>query len=226
MSRSDRLAAAVLGATVLLIFAAGAGRLGFYYDDAPALADLRNYGGPRLLRAVVEYVPGRNLHVVWQYLFVKISPSLTVLHLVQSALDGLVVAVFYFLLRRLSVPAPAAVLAAALFGFWPTHGETHFWLYAVPQNILSTLFVLLFALASRPLARSVCFLAALFTYDQTVFVLLWILLVHARRRRHWSQLVCFGAAAFFCGLKFIPAAHRGPELLPATGCWRPRPPPP
>ena len=167
MNRDDRIAALVLWAATFLIFAAGAGRLGFYYDDGPAMATLPQSDLRGLASHLLNYVPGRNLHVLWQYLFLKLTTNLTILHLVQSALDGLVVVVFFFLLRHLKIPAPAALLAAALFSFWPTHGETHFWLYAVPQNLLSTLFVLLFALTVNP----VFFLAALFTYDQTVFVL-------------------------------------------------------
>jgi hypothetical protein len=204
MTRDDRLAVLVLWTATFAIFASGAGRLGFYYDDGPALASLPQSSLRELVSNVRDYVPGRNLHVVWQYLFLKLSPDWAVLHVLQSALDALVAVVFYMLLRRLELPAPASVLAAALFAFWPQHGETHFWLYAVPQNLVSTLAVLLFALSSHP----VFFLAALFTYDQTVFVLLTLA---ALRRRRWWFLYLI-PAALFAWLKIVHAPGRGPEL--------------
>jgi hypothetical protein len=204
MRRDDCFAALVLWIATFVIFSSGADRLGFYYDDGPALASLPQSGLRDLASHVRNYVPGRNLHVVWQYLFLRLSPDWTVLHVIQSALDGLVVVVFYGLLRRLELPAPASALAAALFAFWPQHGETHFWLYAVPQNVLSTLAVLLFALTRHPLF---C-LAALFTYDQTVFVLLALVVL----RRHPSGLLYLIPAAFFAWLKIAQAPGRGPEL--------------
>ncbi len=204
MTRDDRIAALVLWAATFLIFAAGAGRLGFYYDDGPAMTTLPQSDLRGLFSHILNYVPGRNLHVLWQYLFLKLTTNLTVLHLVQSALDGAVVVVFFFLLRRLAIPAPAALLAAAFFSFWPTHGETHFWLYAVPQNLLSTLFVLLFALTLNP----VFFLTALFTYDQTVVVLL-LLVILRRRPLHLLYLI---PTAFFVWLKIVHAPGRGPSL--------------
>ncbi len=210
MMRSDRLAAAALWAATFLIFGAGAPRLGFYYDDSPALATLPRADLRGLSAAIWNYVPGRNLHVLWQYLFLKISSSLTVLHLAQSGLDATVAAVYYALLRRLDLPAPAALSAAALFAFWPTHGETHFWLYAVPQNIVSTLWVLVFALTGDP----VSFLAALFTYDQTVFVLLAIAAVRAFGRRRLTDALYLAPVAFFAWLKIVHAPGRGPELRP------------
>ena len=208
MTRHDRLAAAVLWSATFLIFAAGAPRLGFYYDDGPAMATLPRADVKGLSAAIWNYVPGRNLHVLWQYLFLKISSSLTVLHLVQSALDGLVAAVFYLLLRRLHLPAPAALGAAALFAFWPTHGETHFWLYAVPQNIVSTLWVLVFALTGDPIS----FLAALFTYDQTVVVLLAIVALRALERRRLVDALYLIPLAFFAWMKLVLAPGRGPAL--------------
>jgi len=223
----DTLAAAALWLAVMIVFAPGASSLGFYYDDGPAMADLPSVSLPELWSRVRGYLPGRNLLVLWEYLLLRLigdpGANLPALHLAQSALDGAVVVAFFFLLRRLSIPADAAVLAAGLFSVWPTHGETHFWPYAAPQNLVSTLFVVLFALTSLAgprgwlwLLDTGALLAALFTYDQTFFVLSGIVLLRLWTRRRSIDLCYLAAPVLFAWLKLSGGAGRGPELRPDT----------
>lgn len=222
---ADRLSAAVLWAVTVAVFAAGAGRLGFYGDDSARILAVSTASPSELWNQIQHYVSGRNLHILWHYLFFRMVGDpvthLPVLHILQSAVDGLVTAGFFLLLRRLEVPAPAAVLAAGLFSFWPLHGETHFWLESLPMNLLSTLFVLVFAGTSLALAAgrrssrmwaldSAAFLCALFTYDQ-VFVVLFLLVtvrLAAVRERRFT-LLHFGYAAagiFWIGLRLTSSA--------------------
>jgi len=198
MNRTDAIPAAALWAATFAVFGAGAGRLGFYYDDGAAMANLPALGWSALWGEMSGYVPGRNLHVLWQYLFFRLAGDpaahLPTLHLLQSALDGLVVATFFLLLRRFSIPGPAALAAAGLFSFWPGHGETHFWSYAAPQNLVSTLCLALFVAAGKRRALGLAaFLGALFTYDQTVVVLLALAAYRARRAplKHLPHLAAF-----------------------------------
>jgi hypothetical protein len=188
LSRSDFFAAATLFLVTLVVFGAGASRLGFYTDDNNWLYNLpklRNWH--ELWHTMRDYMPGRNLHPLWHYLFYQTTGNnpvahLPVLHLWAATIDGLVVATFFLLLRLAPVPATAAMLAAGLFAFCPTHGETHFWLESLPMNLLSTLFLLFFGITTLALGRgrrawwlwlldAGAFFAALFTYDQVLLLL-------------------------------------------------------
>jgi hypothetical protein len=77
----------------------------------------------------------------------------------------------------------ASLAAAALFAFFPNHGETHFWVSALPMNVLSTFFLLILAIAAIRVAKAavagqrmspwsmvagIACLCAMFTYDQVV----------------------------------------------------------
>lgn len=186
ISRADWLCAAALWVATLAVFGAGATRLGFYYDDSQWMTDMPSATPTVLWHTMLGYIPGRNLFPFWQFLIYRSlrdpAGQLAALHLVQSALDGLLVVVFFLLLRLLSLPGDLTVMAAGLFSFWPIHGETHFWPTAIPQNLLSTMFVLIFAGTSLALAGgsrsrtlwlldAAAFCAALFTYDQPAVVL-------------------------------------------------------
>ncbi len=242
---ADRLSAGVLWAVTVAVFAAGVGRLGFYGDDSARILALSGASPSELWGRIQGYVSGRNLHMLWHYLFFRMVGDpvthLPALHVLQSAVDGLVTAGFFLLLRRLEVPAPAAVLAVGLFGFWPLHGETHFWVESLPMNLLSTLFVLLFAGTSLALAAgrrtsrvwaldAAAFLCALFTYDQVFVVLLLVAaarLVAVRERRFTLLHVGYAAAGiFWIGLRLTrsqgaptppPSAGLLPHLVAAIG---------
>jgi len=106
VTKRDRLAAITLFLGTVGTFAWGATSLGFYYDDSGFLSTLPFIGNPiQLWTKMRDYVPGRNLHILWQYLiFVLVrnpGAHLPALHYVQSVLDGVAVVAFYFLLRRL-----------------------------------------------------------------------------------------------------------------------------
>jgi hypothetical protein len=223
VTKRDRLAAMTLFFSTVCTFAWGAPLLGFYYDDSGFLCTLPFISNRIELWAQIRnYVPGRNLHILWQYLiFVLVrnpSTHLPALHYVQSILDGVAVVVFYVLLRRLALSAAACMTATALFAFWPSHGETHYWISSLPMNVVSTLFLLGFALTSIPLAEGkasgwvlaldlICFWCAILTYDQTYCALLLILIVRVlwslcHRNPGWRTFLSAhvlhlsGAAAF------------------------------
>jgi len=234
----DGLAAAALWLATLAVFAPGWRHLGFYYDDAVWMTAVPPILARGLWKHMLGYIPGRNLFVLWEYILYRLwnpMSSLPAIHLVQSALDGLVVAVFYLLLRLLLIPAAPSLLAAGLFAFWPIHGETHFWPTLIPANLLTTLLVLLFAMTSLFLVRTrsrslrictldaVLFLAALFTYDQVFGVL--VLLLGVRLAARWAygvrerlffllHLPYFAAAIFYARLKLHITSGGAPAIRP------------
>jgi hypothetical protein len=233
-----------------ILFGAGAGKLGFYSDDAGFLVTLGGDGLTETLRSARDYVPGRNLHIVWQQLIFLLggnSPrDLGSLHVIQSCIDGIVVALFYLLLRKLRLPALWAVVGAATFAFYPNHGETHFWLSSAPMNLLSTLWFLCFAYVAvvaggkttstgereRVWLLGLGFLffgLALFTYDQTFFVLLFVLAARAvqlakRRVSLDTPLAIVGVGYFGLILLYLVLKRHpqsGPTLthLDASHIW-------
>lgn len=92
------------GATVA-VFASGSGRLGFYSDDSGLVTTLPHEGLRATIQAARDYVPGRNLHIIWQRLLFLVGGSrpgdLGTLHVLQSVLDGITVVLFFALLRSL-----------------------------------------------------------------------------------------------------------------------------
>ncbi len=217
-SRLDGLAAGLLWLVTFVVLAAGASRLGFYADDAGWLHSLPHiHSSGQIWTTVRNYMPGRNLHPLWHYLTYQLVGGdplshLPALHRLQSALDGLVVAAFYLVMRSARLPAAAAWLAAGGFAFWPIHGETHFWLESLPMNLLSTLFVLIFAATSLSLARgrrrwwiwtvdAAAFAGALFTYDQAFPVLLLLVALRAFAVGPWLHLPHLAAFGFCAWLR-------------------------
>jgi hypothetical protein len=182
--RRDAAALALL-AFALAVPAAFA--CGLYLDDYSFLNALEGAPLARLWEETVRYVPGRNLHVPWFALLLRLSGgSVAAMHLIGAALQALLAALAYLAARRVSGDRATALLAAAAFAVAPNHGETRFWVTLIPQCLIPTGLVLgALSLAAReggPRLGAACalFAVALFTYDQ-VF-LLWPLLLAAAWR--------------------------------------------
>jgi len=242
----ERLAVVMLFLTAMLIFSRGARSLGFYYDDSGfliTLPSIRSFSG--LWWEIRHYVPGRNLHILWQYLFFwpfkHPADHLTALHNIQSIVDAATVILFYFVLRRLKLSAAASFTASALFAFWPIHGETHFWMSSLPMNIVSTAFLLIFILTSLSVlegstARWIYALdaiscwCAMLTYDQTFGPLLLIIgarvaYVLVRKSPAWRPLIGIhvleaSAAIFFLWLRSTGSAASSPMPFEGADLWR------
>jgi hypothetical protein len=189
----------IAGALTAVVYADHYSRLGFYSDDAGFL----HWPGRSLvktLRLTRDYVPGRNLDIIWQKLIFLVgghSPTdLPTLHLIQSLLDAATVVLLYVVARRLGLSPFWAFVSSLLFAFYPNHGETHFWLTLAPQNLVSMLFLLAYVYCAagatiatrrfltRPSMKLLVlellfFSLALFTYDQTFFFLTGVLLIRS-----------------------------------------------
>ena len=219
----DWCCAAAIMVCGMWLFGAGYRSLGFYADDAAFMTDFKGMSVSHTLWEATNYVPGRNLHIIWQYLIYAFTggPSLRALpaqHGLQALLTSSNATLLFFLLRRLSLPTMPSVAAAWLFLLGPTHGEVHFWLSALPMNLVSTFFVLCLALSSLATARAALrgeearvkrlmlvdgsiFIAGVFTYDQaapilaalsilTALAVLWARRELARRALMLAGLVC------------------------------------
>ena len=241
-SHFDWWCAAALVGCGLWLFGGGSHLLGFYADDAGFMTDFQSMSLRHAFWEATNYVPGRNLHILWQYLIFAVTggPSLGSLpaqHWLQALLTSINAALLFRLLRRLSLQVVPSVAAAWLFLLGPTHGEAHFWLSAFPMNLFSTFFVLCLALSSVATARAalgggktdavrwlavdcVIFVAGAFTYDQAVPVLAAIAVstvftVFWRRRD--LALPAFSLAAFVCAVLALLAVWKAHALNGTPG---------
>ena len=218
----DIWAGALIVAVNLVVFGYRSGHLGFYADDGGFLPGIHpGITMQQLIGRIGTYVTGRNLHIVWQYLVSVVAggsaiENLPAMHYVQVAADAASALLLFLLLRLWHVLRSAAFVAAIAFLFFPLHDETHFWLSALPMNIMSTVFVLALACLSKLVldalsakqqnpvklfflltACLLIFLCSMFTYDQTVPVVM-------------VMVTLVAAAIFYC--------HPERRIL-AVGAW-------
>ena len=220
-SRDGRLAiaAAVLGAAPFL----AAPFCGLYADDFSFLSALEGVSPEELWIVFLQYVPGRNLHILFYHGLIELTRgSVAGMHLAGLAFDALNAALFFLLARRLTGLRSVALAAAAAFAVAPNHGETHFWITSVPQSQIPTALILaafLLAAGGRLLPACAVYAVALFTYDQVFF--LWpLLLVVAWRRDDAPRRTVYGGAA--AGLLALNVTHLALRYLsPQSGGGRP-----
>jgi hypothetical protein len=226
----ERQDAAALALVAFVLAAPAALFCGLYLDDYSFLNALEGASPARLWEETVRYVPGRNLHVPWFALLLRLSGgSVAAMHLIGAALQALLAALAYMAARRVSGDRATALLAAAAFAVAPNHGETRFWVTLIPQCLVPAALALgalrLAAAPAGPRLGAACalFAVALFTYDQ-VF-LLWPLLLwtawssDARRRpgRYAAAAAALSAlGAAHLALRYLsPYASGGRPLIRA-----------
>jgi hypothetical protein len=216
-NKIDLLVFLLLAIVNIFTFGLNSSKLGFYADDPSFLLTL---GGTVdfhfLLNEIKSYVPGRNLHILWQYICIKIAgggslSDLPTLHFIQTSFDILNSWLLYTLLRSIKISFPSAFCAALLFALFPNHGETHFWPSALPMNLISTSLILVLMVYSASIFRGESFktekifslrwvtywfvyIAAIFTYDQVV-------------------VVAFGSATLLLALLYKKVNKNGLKLL-------------
>lgn len=176
----------------LVLYLPGIDRVGVHSDDSGFLATLPGAGVQDTLSQAAAYVPGRNLHIVWQRFAYWIGGDFPVdvalQHQIQALLAAVTVSSVFLMCRAFGLGRAASVIGAAIFMAFPNHGETLFWLSAGPMNVMSTLLIVMsitcLALGVRRARRgirpgiplAVAFVitaaAAIFTYDQVFVVIL------------------------------------------------------
>jgi hypothetical protein len=224
-----------LAAATALIFGAHGLDAGLHQDD---------FGFHRVLRGpfseawplMRDYVPGRNLHVLYSWLLYHVlGSSPRRMHAAGLALDAACALLTYALLRQRRHASAWALIGAGLFLVMPNRGETHYWTTAIAMNLTSTALLLLAFLAAgspwRPSRRwplaLFLYALALFDYDQVFF--LWPLLVwhgaSARPRDEplvWPAGFAAACAALNCAhlaLRLFWPRAKGGRPVPTFGLF-------
>ncbi|MEE8425405.1 MAG: hypothetical protein V3S11_06230 [Elusimicrobiota bacterium] len=199
--KTQWLGAALVAATVLLVFGPMVLRCGLYQDDYSQILDILHADGRQLWSYFLGYVPGRNLHVLFMAALYKATGAAPFwMHAVSLAVDLASVLLLYRIVFRWTSLSSLALPAALVFALMHNHGETHFLSVQFAQGQMAPLFCLLaLAAATRhrgPLGGQVAaalglYTIAFFTYDQVFF--LWPLLLGAswfscKQRRSWRPI--------------------------------------
>lgn len=133
-----------------------------------------------LIEGIKGYVPGRNLHMLWQQLSFTLSfndATYVPYHIFQSfifTLNGFLLACN---LLKFKLNIPITLIATLFFIYQPLSSEVLFWSSALPMHLFSTTFILILVSLiheslKKPDFRSLYFLLifigalAIYTYDQ------------------------------------------------------------
>jgi hypothetical protein len=216
----------LLGLIALLVFGLKSEKLGMYFDDSGFMIYHDRLPFFKVFEFAAYYLPGRNLHIVWQYAFYNIFggdiDGLPGLHWFQAAASTVVALMLYGLLRILGCAAAPAFVGAAVFAFYPNHTEVQFWPSAMPMNVMSTALVMIFLISLASLVRSgqllvssrrraiavlgsVSAALAMFTYDQPVLLIMFCAFVGGiflflQRRENWKLVAIIWTV---CGVTFL-----------------------
>ena len=214
MRRDDRTALLALLVLGGLLFGPTIPLAGLHLDD---FAFHRLFARPwrDVWMMFLHYVPGRNLDIAYEAaLRAALGSGPRALHCAGLLLDLANVALFYLLARRAGASPRWAFAAAGFFLVYPNHGETHFWTFAIAQNLAPVTLVLLSALCLRRekplwLASFGLYLLALFDYDQAFLMWLPILLVGLLpvSRGTTRAAVKFAAACLAADLAHVSFRH-------------------
>jgi len=162
-----------------------------FADDAGFIHSFINGDLNSYLQDLQTYVPGRNLHIFWQYSLYGIlgtsKSSFIAYHVLQSILFVSVGYAINLVLLKLSVQKLIASLIGLIFIFLPFNTMVLLWPSALPMHIFSSLFVLTFILIglSQIISGRTNFgvtallffgTLAMFTYDQSAAVIIVLFL--------------------------------------------------
>jgi hypothetical protein len=187
---SDILFSILIAFICVSIYGYRSGELGIYADDAGFLLSIsKEMTASDLINSALGYVTGRNLHIVWHYLLTLLSGgndlvNIAVMHHIAVFFDAVNACLLYLLLRTLKLAKIPSFIGSIFFIIFPNHGETHYWISALPMNIMSTFFSLILLIICSYLVLNknylptkiidrylifafINFFLALFTYDQT-----------------------------------------------------------
>jgi hypothetical protein len=185
------------GVSIILFFFSKDTKI--FADDAGFMSMFKEVGTKNLLMGVLNYVPGRNLHILWQDLAFAIT-STEVAHFWQYRLlqtivfsaIALIVSLIVFSQNQRIIPASITGLFVC---FFPIYQEVLWWPSALPMHLFSTLFILLMLyifqtckpFALKMLLINLFAVFAIFTYDQSAAVafafLGYVILIEFRKFR-------------------------------------------
>jgi hypothetical protein len=171
-----------LGTWLYLFFSTR--KVSIFADDAGFIKTFTLTGLQGTLDSLKGYVPGRNLHILWQNIYFHVTSysldefwKYRILQTAMFTLNGFLVNLIVYKLTRRPKLGVFAGLAVILC---PVYMEVVWWASALPMHLTSTLFVLLVIQASHSRFRKItAFLLinlfgvlALLTYDQAAAAVL------------------------------------------------------
>jgi len=168
-----------------------------YADDAGFISSYKLSEDKKSLNRVLQYVPGRNLHILWQDLGFYISAidfeSFWRHRMLQTFLFTLIGYLVYKIVCSITHDKFYSLLVGLLLIFFPIYQDVNWWANALPQHIISSLFVLLIILVQikiinlrlRFLAVNVLAVLAIFTYDQSAAAAFLLLIMESYS--YWTK---------------------------------------
>lgn len=168
-----------------------------YADDAGFISSYKLSDEKKSLNRMLSYVPGRNLHILWQdfgYYITAIDFENFWRHrMLQTFLFTLIGYLVYKIVCLITSDKIYSLLAGLIVIFFPVYQDVNWWANALPQHIISSLFVLIIILVQikivnirlRFLAINILAVLAIFTYDQSAAVA--FLLLAMESYSYWSK---------------------------------------
>jgi hypothetical protein len=168
-----------------------------YADDAGFISSYKLSEDKESLNRILHYVPGRNLHILWQdlgYYMTAINFENFWRHrILQTFLFTLVGYFVYKIVCLITSDKFYSLLVGLLVIFFPIYQDVNWWANALPQHIISSLFVLLIIIVQikiintrlRFLAINILAILAIFTYDQSAAVAFFLLTKESYS--YWSK---------------------------------------
>jgi len=192
-----------------------------YADDAALISEFEKGGLDLFLHNFLNWVPGRNLTIFFQFLLFRVSSTnintFGVYHAIAQMLyvcTAIIIGVFIFKLTKNKF---LAFIVTLLFLFNPLNIEITNWALALPQHIVSTLasLITIYFLFEPSRTRNNIFIyfglvIMVFTYDQSaalaLFIIIYTLLPLNKKLlvtnlKRSPFFICFSAflvTCFFC----------------------------
>jgi len=172
------------------------------------------------LQAFVNYVPGRNLHILWNVILFSFigsaESSFWVYHFIQGITYFAISVIAYRVQRQAGVKQNIAIFFSLLSLFCPAFSSILLWATSLPQHLFSTLFLLTglhlilidktrSPLSINPFLRifliTIFLSLAMFTYDQAAAVVLFVTLLLTIQKlfnsRHLRNVFYGGNFSYF-----------------------------
>lgn len=168
-----------------------------YADDAGFISSYELSDDKKSLNRILQYVPGRNLHILWQDLGFYITAidfeSFWRHRMLQTFLFTLIGYLVYKIVCLITHDKIYSLLVGLLVIFFPIYQDVNWWANALPQHIISSLFVLLIIIVQikiinfrlRFLAVNILAVLAIFTYDQSAAAAFLLLIMESYS--YWSK---------------------------------------
>ena len=181
----DNLLFIILFSFVIFFLFKNYNKLGLFADDIGTIYQLNKELSIKELIIYSHYWDaGRDLHLIWQKIFINISkPNLVEnIHFFQFLLYFFNALLLFYFLNCLKIERKIASICSVIYIFFPVYAEVAFWTHAFSMVLMSTFFFLIFIIINFKIftenekkknifleCLSIIFLLLnLFTYEQSI----------------------------------------------------------